>query len=148
MKIRAGFVSNSSSSSFVAVGYAVTKDYNLLIDYIKDYDPDKWDQYCSTASDEKLKELESENDYDKLSFINGYLYHVYGRRGLTVLDEYEDGYYDEGTFFIGHILAEWDEEEDQKISFNKITEIMENLKKNINHFPKHDAKVIMGTRMT
>lgn len=93
MKIRNGFVSNSSSCSFIAVGYIVNTDQYDKKTILKKLG----------CSDEKIAEYE--NDLYEL------FYNIAEEQGIEIKYNGDDGYDGDknNTIFVCHTLARGDE---------------------------------------
>ena len=99
MKIRSGFVSNSSSSSFVVKGYLLPKDnfdYNKMIEIMNKFEFD----YGEDLDEDTIKDIFYWEFTDMLSSKNIYI-------GTNT----EDGCPDDDTLMIGELLAEVDDED-------------------------------------
>jgi len=102
MKTRNGFVSNSSSSSFVIIGYKL--ESGSLADLLKQINPSKY---------EELVEKAKKEDYEVEDLLYDYAYDndlVEGLRFMT------DGYGDHD--YIGYVVCE---EKDYHLSSNKLS---------------------------
>jgi len=123
MKIRKGFVSNSSSSSFVVAGFVLDDDDQtniLLVDTLENLTGEILDH-------EKLKYSEIYNQFFHLGF------------------QLSNDYFVEGKIFLGLLLANNDGcDEDCKVSFSsmvsKISELTDALG------VRQEPVIITGTR--
>ena len=112
MKKRNGFVSNSSSSSFVIIGYKIKS----LEDIFKKLNPSKYEEIVKEAEEDAWE-------------INDILYDYVHDNGLVDgLKFLTDGYGD--SDYIGHIVSE---EKDYQLSNNELSgqeiiKIMEDVK--------------------
>lgn len=135
MKIRSGFVSNSSSSSFVVKGYLLPKDnfdYNKMIEIMNKFEFD----YGEDLDEDTIKDIFYWEFTDMLSSKNIYI-------GTNT----EDGCPDNDTLMIGELLAEVDDEDgyfDTMVLDLENSPSLEDLKEKLDI----DApiKIIVGTR--
>ena len=135
MKIRSGFVSNSSSSSFVVKGYLLPKDnfdYNKMIEVMDKFEFD----YGEDLDEDTIKDIFYWEFTDMLSSKNIYI-------GTNT----EDGCPDDDTLMIGELLAEVDDEGgyfDTMVLDLENSPSLEDLKEKLDI----DApiKIIVGTR--
>jgi len=93
MKTRQGLVSNSSTSSFIVVGYKLKYDHrdkNSLLEIVKKLDPTKIDANDTEAAWDILYELQNEGREDGLEiFLDGEDGSVYV--GIVLADVSSDG---------------------------------------------------------
>jgi hypothetical protein len=135
MKIRSGFVSNSSSSSFVVKGYLLPKDnfdYNKMIEIMDKFEFD----YGEDLDEDTIKDIFYWEFTDMLSCKNIYI-------GTNT----EDGCPDDNTLMIGELLAEVDDEGgyfDTMVLDLENSPSLEDLKEKLNI--NAPIKIIVGTR--
>lgn len=135
MKIRSGFVSNSSSSSFVVKGYLLPKDnfdYNKMIEIMNKFEFD----YGEDLDEDTIKDIFYWEFTDMLSSKNIYI-------GTNT----EDGCPDNDTLMIGELLAEVDDEDgyfDTMVLDLENSPSLEDLKEKLNI--NAPIKIIVGTR--
>ena len=90
MKKRQGFVSNSSTSSFVIIGYEFKNTSSG--DIIKKFFPTKYEEIIKEAA---------ERDYEPRDLLYDYLYKIKWGNNISVLS---DGY--SGSIYIGNVIAD------------------------------------------
>lgn len=135
MKIRSGFVSNSSSSSFVVKGYLLPKDnfdYNKMIEIMDKFEFD----YGEDLDEDTIKDIFYWEFTDMLSCKNIYI-------GTNT----EDGCPDDDTLMIGELLAEADDEGgyfDTMVLDLENSPSLEDLKEKLDI--NTPIKIIVGTR--
>lgn len=135
MKIRTGFVSNSSSSSFVVKGYLLPKDnfdYNKMIEIMNKFEFD----YGEDLDEDTIKDIFYWDFVDMLSSEKIYI-------GTNT----EDGCPDDNTLMIGELLAEADDEGgyfDTMVLDLENSPSLEDLKEKLNI--NAPIKIIVGTR--
>lgn len=135
MKIRSGFVSNSSSSSFVVKGYLLPKDNfdcNKMIEIMNKFEFD----YGEDLDEDTIKDIFYWEFTDMLSSKNIYI-------GTNT----EDGCPDDNTLMIGELLAEADDEGgyfDTMVLDLENSPSLENLKEKLDI--NAPIKIIVGTR--
>ena len=135
MKIRSGFVSNSSSSSFVVKGYLLPKDnfnYNKMIEIMDKFEFD----YGEDLDEDTIKDIFYWEFTDMLSSKNIYI-------GTNT----EDGCPDDNTLMIGELLAEADDEGgyfDTMVLDLENSPSLEDLKEKLDI--NAPIKIIVGTR--
>ena len=135
MKIRSGFVSNSSSSSFVVKGYLLPKDnfdYNKMIEIMDKFEFD----YGEDLDEDTIKDIFYWEFTDMLSSKNIYI-------GTNT----EDGCPDDDTLMIGELLAEADDEGgyfDTMVLDLENSPSLEDLKEKLDI--NAPIKIIVGTR--
>lgn len=135
MKIRSGFVSNSSSSSFVVKGYLLPKDnfdYNKMIEIMDKFEFD----YGEDLDEDTIKDIFYWEFTDMLSSKDIYI-------GTNT----EDGCPDDNTLMIGELLAEVDDEGgyfDTMVLDLENSPSLEDLKKKLDI--NAPIKIIVGTR--
>ena len=135
MKIRSGFVSNSSSSSFVVKGYLLPKDnfdYNKMIEIMNKFEFD----YGEDLDEDTIKDIFYWEFTDMLSSKNIYI-------GTNT----EDGCPDDDTLMIGELLAEVDDEDgyfDTMVLDLENSPSLEDLKEKLDI--NAPIKIIVGTR--
>lgn len=135
MKIRSGFVSNSSSSSFVVKGYLLPKDnfdYNKMIEIMNKFEFD----YGEDLDEDTIKDIFYWEFTDMLSSKNIYI-------GTNT----EDGCPDNDTLMIGELLAEVDDEGgyfDTMVLDLENSPSLEDLKEKLDI--NAPIKIIVGTR--
>ena len=127
MKIRTGFVSNSSSSSFVAIGVTFdTKELNKIIE----------DAFNVKEDSDEWYDIIYEGLQDDVRILSGT----------------DDGMPDEETSFLGHVIV-GDENGYLDESIVEVGEELDSIKKEIKEKLKididvKDIKIISGTMMT
>ena len=135
MKIRAGFVSNSSSSSFVVKGYLLPKDnfdYNKMIEIMNKFEFD----YGEDLDEDTIKDIFYWEFTDMLSSKNIY-----------ISTSTEGGCPDDDTLMIGELLAEADDEGgyfDTMVLDSENSPLLEDLKEKLDI--NAPIKIIVGTR--
>ena len=135
MKIRSGFVSNSSSSSFVVKGYLLPKDnfdYNKMIEIMNKFEFD----YGEDLDEDTIKDIFYWEFTDMLSSKNIYI-------GTNT----EDGCPDNNTLMVGELLAEVDDEGgyfDTMVLDLENSPSLEDLKEKLDI--NAPIKIIVGTR--
>ena len=135
MKIRTGFVSNSSSSSFVVKGYLLPKDnfdYNKMIEIMNKFEFD----YGEDLDEDTIKDIFYWEFTDMLSSKNIYI-------GTNT----EGGCPDDDTLMIGELLAEADDEGgyfDTMVLDLENSPSLEDLKEKLDI--NAPIKIIVGTR--
>ena len=135
MKIRAGFVSNSSSSSFVVKGYLLPKDnfdYNKMIEIMNKFEFD----YGEDLDEDTIKDIFYWEFTDMLSSEKIYI-------GTNT----EDGCPDDNTLMIGELLAEADDDGgyfDTMVLDLENSPLLEDLKEKLDI--NAPIKIIVGTR--
>ena len=97
MKIRNGFVSNSSSSSFVIIGYKIS--HSEIEEFIKKHAPEEYEKIVEKSFDEELGET-------CLDTLNDYMYDAIREdkvcpEGLSALS---DGY--TGDLYVGKVISD------------------------------------------
>jgi len=115
MKIRAGFVSNSSSSSFVAFGYKVDKKkYSDFRDFIvKMVGQKKLEAYCLKTLN---KSFDSMDEDDQEDAVMEFVYDCRSSDKIFILDSDDIDCLQDKWYFVGVKLGEidcdsWDEEQ-------------------------------------
>ena len=135
MKIRTGFVSNSSSSSFVVKGYLLPKDnfdYNKMIEIMNKFEFD----YGEDLDEDTIKDIFYWEFADMLSSEKIYI-------GTNT----ENGCPDNDTLMIGELLAEADDEGgyfDTMVLDSENSPLLEDLKEKLDI--NAPIKIIVGTR--
>lgn len=135
MKIRTGFVSNSSSSSFVVKGYLLPKDnfdYNKMIEIMNKFEFD----YGEDLDEDTIKDIFYWEFTDMLS-----------SKKLYIGTNTEDGCPDDNTLIIGELLAEADDDGgyfDTMVLDLENSPSLEDLKEKLDI--NAPIKIIVGTR--
>lgn len=142
MKIRTGFVSNSSSSSFVVKGFILPResiDFTALVNKLLEKYPQLEDDY--------MRGLKEEEDFDECDY-HWCLFSNMRKLGVFATDCEEDGA-PYNTVLIGELLQDTEYDfHDMVIDCvveGKLLEIKE-LIESISNQPL-DCKVVVGTRM-
>ena len=137
MKIRNGFVSNSSSSSFVIIGYKFSWEHAEAL--VKQVVPEKYEAIVS-ASKDMAKRYSKEGDTDE--DLEGLFKDCYGDNFSEFLREDkalgEDlsiltcGY--TGSVYVGYIISDEKNEQDTSsiVQGEEILKIMKNIQEKIN----------------
>jgi len=105
LKIRTGFVSNSSSSSFVAYGYLLSKDdYNDRKSLLKLFKTEILDELMEKITGSKLLDISKDDDdyYDDL-------FYDLQSNNLIICDDPENGAPDDKHCFVGFVINSTDE---------------------------------------
>jgi len=138
MKIRRGFVSNSSSCSFVVIGYKMPKDYSFIEEIIENIYPDDWKKY-------------KEEYFKKGDNIIDHWCDFCGDKSIVLLDDEEKGYCSNDNMIIGKTISETNDVYimDETVVFIKdlekdISEIGSVLE---NHGIERNTVLITGTKM-
>ena len=170
MKIRNGFVSNSSTSSFVAIGFNLAgkgkpkpklSDVIKKIGYsfeneIKNFEKEireKINNGNTYWTEEKLRKEISDAHENPDEFMRNYFYDtILDKLKLDILDNNEQGVSND-DFVIAYILAETEDDtyslDERAItlnSFQKEFSEVENLRKKIS--PESELTLYTGTRMS
>lgn len=99
MKVRNGFVSNSSSSSFVLIGYKLDKDFDL-VQYVKDTYPEEY-----AEAEAQLKEKYPDDPEKVARWLKSDIYDI-----LYEHKRDDDGcckyLSDDGPGYIGKIISQ------------------------------------------
>lgn len=134
MKIRSGFVSNSSSSSFVLKGFVLSKDSLTFEDKLNIMDKfgfnyKEYDEYLN------------EEDIDEI-FYYEFRNHISDK--IAVLQDVEDGAPDFDTIVIGEMLFDREDYMDTMVLNTDLTPTLQQIKEvfNIND----SVKIVCGTR--
>ena len=143
MKRRMGFVSNSSSCSFVVVGYKVPKDISVKEKLIELFASDKFQRYKEKWCP----------DWDSLSLSekDDTLYDCIDLLPFDIVDNAEEGYSSDTHMIIGDEIATSDDEymEENVISIDN--DLTDNDVKLLEFFVKNNIEyeriILTGTRM-
>jgi len=115
MKIKIDFVTNSSSCSFIFLGFEKKKKDIQIIDLIKKIYP---------------KEKISMNSTDKELFE--ILYNLRKNENIIVLTDTEEGAISDDSFLIGYKLFEYNDEDEMGVEFLHLIINLKKLKKEFN----------------
>jgi len=149
MKLRTGFVSNSSSSSFVVCGFSLPNSMErkvwqqLILENVFNVDINK----------EKLKKQTNKTYYDEECFLDGLLYDILKDNDFVALSGSDDGVDDQTIF--GKLISETSADEPdlsyKEISLSKIEESLYDahikLEKELGEGEIGPIMVYTGTRM-
>lgn len=134
MKIRVNYVSNSSSSSFIACGYLIEdKDLSRYWELVKKLVPELVEKY--------------DNDFEYFRDEIGY---KFTHNGISIrYGDYDNGL-PEGKTFIGKFLGTFDEEHQSDDIVLNVSDIENELKDYKKYFKKdeNNIKIITGTMVT
>lgn len=150
MKIRNGFVSNSSSSSFLAIGFSVKDVESVGKLFLLEVGEMTTEEYSSKVAEQQEKYNFEYKDACNEIFWDS-CYSIAKEKGVRFLNGNEDGV-DRDDKVIAVILTETDSDggcfyESGEISFDEDNEYFvkaKNLRDKIN--PDANIKVIYGTR--
>lgn len=137
MKTRSGFVSNSSSSSFVLIGWMFDKSEKSLIQVMEE-----------TIRLEALNLASLEtfrkpwNDLDEQHKKDLYYERFENRSKFTILDHEENGAPDD-KIVVGRMLVLGDDVEQKIIKFDELSNFLNGLP-----YARKDAIVLTGTMLT
>jgi len=151
MKYRSGFVSNSSSCSFVLLGFKVDNNINTRIEILKNLAPEEWDKFMK----EYCPEYYNGTENDKRGCSQEFIYEVLEdkfKEDLTIADDGETGYdKEDGKMVIGLEVARSYENtfDDDIINLNDFTSpLLNKMKKVINENDiEHEFVLLTGTKM-
>ncbi len=142
MKIRKGFVSNSSSCSFVVVGYRTQKDETIWERMFEKFGKQEWEDF----KEKYYSEWKSMSNSEKREAF----YEMMHLIPFDIIDNDEDGYKSNTHMIIGEVIATSDDEymEQNVIQVNESSELDETL---IGIFKELDMEyekvVLTGTKM-
>lgn len=142
MKRRMGFVSNSSSCSFVVIGYKISKDNHIKEKLMEFFNKDAWNEYKETY----ISDWENADQYEK----NDAFLDCQDFLPFDVYDNEEDGYSSNTHMVIGDEIARSDDNqmEQEEISVDRLTKddikLVEFFDDNVIDYEKI---VLTGTRM-
>ncbi len=109
MKRRIGFVSNSSSCSFVVMGYKIPKDKHTVQNLIIHLFPDEWEKW-----------IDDYDDYDNMSnaeqerYLFDFLMELDDSKYNFIFDD-EDGYKSNTHMIVGEEIAGGDGDFSQEV---------------------------------
>ena len=129
MKVRNGFVSNSSSSSFLIYGYAIDNNQarDIIEEYIK-YEPDKMKEVFGEFNKDNLNTTdEMISTIDNIGI--GTLTRILEEEGIFPFITFFDNWSDEDVIFIGKTLGRGDSE--LYVSYPNLMEGIKNTEKEI-----------------
>jgi len=137
-----GFVSNSSSCSFVVIGYKISKDNHIKEKLMEFFNKDAWNEYKETY----ISDWENADQYEK----NDAFLDCQDFLPFDVYDNEEDGYSSNTHMVIGDEIARSDDNqmEQEEISVDRLTKddikLVEFFDDNVIDYEKI---VLTGTRM-
>ena len=107
MKIRTGFVSNSSSCSFVVLGYKIPKDKSTVYNILTKLYPTEWEEYVLKYVFKDGKTVDMDNIPDLHEHVQEFMYistefQIYGNE--------EDGYSSDTHMVVGNEIASGDDD--------------------------------------
>ena len=135
MKIRTGFVSNSSSSSFIIIGYKI----NDAEYFVKKLYPTEY-----AAAVNKAEAKASEGKYSVDDYLQDYVFDILYNNSHS--DEFLGTVMGNGEYFLGHILAtshDYDVLSDGSLNGKQLVEIMEKVKEKTEM--EEEPSLIFGT---
>ena len=164
MKIRVGFVSNSSSSSFVAMGFkyndSIKELYNKLFgDDVDEYiekEIKKLEEEIWDYSKEKAEKLKNKNEDEIIDVLFQRIYRYLEKEfGLNIsFNEIEDGFDGDGIYIYKDLFADEDlfiDEDETECGFNNLSlsEVVKPIEKIKEVLDKKDSetKIYSGLRM-
>ncbi len=149
MKIRSGFVSNSSSSSFVLFGVKIGTELteDLMKEIMEAFDFD-WEKEIPKLQKQReksswYKDGDHKVDVDEV-FCDTFRYGVMNKKGLDIISSSDDGAPD-NTVYIGKSIHHSEEDGTQIIDFSELPDIIKDIQKRMK--TKQKGEIIIGTRM-
>ena len=143
MKIRTGFVSNSSSSSFVVLGFSIKKENNFSL---KNFELEVIDKVLNIPFEDIPI---GNNNYDREDYIYNLLYAADNSNSFIILSDTENGSPDDETIVLGIEIAEGDDsdfrglDEEVESIIDKVKEAAKKL-----GFSDKKIKIFAGTKMS
>jgi len=137
MKIRNGFISNSSSCSFVLIGVEIDKDKLDKTELLKKLNIQEYNNILK----------ESKNDEDFEDMLNETLMDLLDENGIYFCNHWECGA-SRNKILFGSLLAE-SSSDDDFFEFKQSLNDLDDIKELLNKFDLQDEeiKIIGGTRM-
>jgi len=147
-KIRTGFVSNSSSCSFVVMGYKIPKDKSTLYMLLTKLYPTEWKEYVLNHVFKEGETVDMDNIPDLHEHLQEFMYDY--NREYDIYTDGEDGYESDTHMVVGNEIASGDDYALDSTE-HKVDHFDQDLEKLVSVLNDNDIEyqkvIITGTKM-